>query len=137
MRLVGFSFKKISIEKLSDSFKGVKVNSKINISNIEILKKGVLQEKGEIIEVNFSYHMDYNPDLAKIELGGKVLLMADKNQAKEVEEMWKSNKMSEDFRISLFNIILKKANLKALELEEETGLPLHIPLPTLKKQKKE
>ena len=39
--------------------------------------------------------------------------------------------------IALFNIILRKANVKALELEEQIGLPLHIPLPTLKKPKKE
>ena len=44
--------------------------------------------------------------------------------------------MTEEFRILLFNIILRKANIKALELEEQMNLTLHIPLPTLKKQKK-
>ncbi len=137
MRLITFNFKKINIERISDSFKGVKINSKINISNIKILKTETLQEKEGLIEVNFSYHVDYNPDIAKIELGGRVLLVADKKQTKEIAEMWENKKMSEEFRIYLFNVILRKANIKALELEEEISLPLHIPLPTLKKQKKE
>jgi hypothetical protein len=137
MRLVGFNFKKINIEKLSDSFKEVKINSKINISNIEVLKTEALQEKEGVIQINFTYHVDYNPDIAKIELGGRVLLVTNKEQTIEIEEMWKNKKMSEEFRISLFNIILRKANIKALELEEEINLPLHIPLPTLKKPKKE
>ena len=137
MRLAGFTFKKISIEKLSDTFKGVKINSKINISNIEVLKTEAIQEKEGVIEINFTYHVDYNPDIAKIEIGGRVLLVAEQEKIKEIEESWKNKKMSEEFRIALFNIILRKANIKALELEEEIGLPLHIPLPTLKRQKKE
>ena len=136
MRLAGFSFKKISIEKLSDSFKEVKINSKINISDIEPLKTEAIQEKEGVIEITFTYHVDYNPSIAKIEIGGRVLLVAEKEKIKEIEESWKNKKMTEEFRIALFNIILRKANIKALELEEEIGLPLHIPLPTLKRQKK-
>ena len=137
MRLGAFNFTKINIEKLSGSFKDIKINSTINISKIEVLKTEALKGKEGAIEINFSYSVDYNPDVAKIELGGRVLLIVDKKEAKEIEEAWEKKKMSEEFRISLFNIILKKSNVKALELEEEVGLPLHIPLPTLKKQQKE
>ena len=137
MRLVTFNFKKINIEKFLDSFKGVKINTKINISKIEVVKSEALTKKEGLIKVNFSYNINYDPDVAKIDLKGKVLLVTTNEQAKEIEEMWKKQKMTEDFRILLFNIILRKSNIKALELEEQLGLPLHIPLPTLKKQQKE
>ena len=50
---------------------------------------------------------------------------------------WNSKKLPEDFRIALFNVILKKSNVKALELEDELNIPLHIPLPSLKKSIKD
>ena len=44
----------------------------------------------------------------------------------------KDKKMPENFRMTLFNLILRKSSLKALQLEEEMNLPTHIQLPTLK-----
>jgi len=38
--------------------------------------------------------------------------------------------------VFLFNIILKKSTLKALQIEEELNIPLHMQLPSLKKQEK-
>lgn len=135
MRFIGFSFRKISVEKTSDSLKGVKLNTKINISSIEPVKAKTKEDE-EIIRINFIYLIDYTPDIAKIELQGNVLLIANKKEIKSITKDWENKKMSEDFRILLFNIILRKSNVKALELEEEMHLPLHIPLPTLKKQEK-
>jgi len=34
-------------------------------------------------------------------------------------------------RVPLFNFIMNKCNIKALYLEDEMGLPLHIPLPKI------
>jgi hypothetical protein len=138
MRIVTFHFSKISIEKLSDSFKGAKVNSKINISDIKVVESETIKDKKEgIVRVNFAYDINYDPDMVEIKLEGKILLVLDKDQLKEVQENWKTKKMSEEFRVSLFNVILRKANVKALELEEELNIPLHVPLPTLKKQDKQ
>ncbi|GAG20549.1 unnamed protein product, partial [marine sediment metagenome] len=54
--------------------------------------------------------------------------------AKDILKEWNDKKMSEDFRITLFNIILRKSNLKAIQLEDEMNLPIHIQLPSLKKE---
>jgi len=135
MRVVKFNFNKISIERLKDSYQGVKINSKINLSDLKRLGKE--SEKDSLIQVDFTYALLYAPEVANIEIGGRIILITEKAKAKDIEEKWKTKKMTEEFRIFLFNIILKKANLKALELEEQVNLPLHIPLPTLKKPKKE
>ena len=44
--------------------------------------------------------------------------------------------LPEEFRLSVFNLILKKSSLKALQLEEELNIPLHIAMPFLKAQDK-
>ena len=137
MRAVSFTFKKIKVEKTKDSFKDVKINSKINLTGVEIIPSEALQKKEGLLKVGFVYNIIYNPDIARIDFEGNVLLVTDKEKVKEIEGEWKNKKISEDLRIFLFNIILRKANIKALELEEEMNLPLHIPLPILKKQKKE
>jgi hypothetical protein len=137
MRLVGFSFKKISIERLSENLKGLKIDSKINIETIENLKSDFLKGEEEIVKIEFNYIVDYAPNIAKIDLKGQILLSMAKDKAQEVIDGWKKKKLAEDYRISIFNLILRKSNIKALELEEDMNLPLHIPFPTLKKQKKE
>jgi len=35
--------------------------------------------------------------------------------------------------VSLFNIILRKCHVKALELEEDLNLPLHVQMPSLQR----
>jgi len=137
MKFVGFNFKKINIEKKSDSFKGLKLNTKIDISSIDDVKSDFLKGDEKIIKITFSYNINYDPDIAKITLEGNLLLALDKKDAKIVVDSWKNKKMSEEFRIDLFNLILRKSNVRALELEEEMSLPLHLPFPTLKKPVKE
>lgn len=136
MKLVGFNFKKVYIEKLSDSLKDLKFNTKIHIDEISSVESKIFKDEEELIKITFTYNINYDPDIAKIELGGNLLLAIEKTLSKGIVEGWKERKMSEDFRIILFNLILKKANIRALELEDQMNLPLHIPLPTLKKPEK-
>jgi hypothetical protein len=136
MKLVGFNFKKIHIEKTSDTIKSVKLNTKIDIANISSVESKFLKEEEDLIKIDFTYLINYDPEIAKIELGGSVLLAIEKTLSRGILEGWKEKKMSEDFRVMLFNLILRKANVKALELEEQMNLPLHIPMPSLKKQDK-
>lgn len=137
MRLIGFNFKKINIEKFTDSFRDTKIDSKINIETIEEVNSDILQEKGAILKVFFDYNVDYIPKKAKVELSGELLLTLTLEQSKEIIQSWKKKKLPEPFKLSIFNIILRKSNVKALELEEDMNLPLHIPFPSLKPQTKE
>jgi hypothetical protein len=136
MKLVGFNFKKINIEKFSDELKDLKIDTKIDISELNLVRSNIFDEKERLIAVKFSFVVDYSPKIAEIVLNGVLLLSVDKKTAEEVLEDWKDKKISEDFRIPLFNIILRKSNIKALELEDELSLPLHVPLPNIKKEEK-
>jgi hypothetical protein len=134
MRFIGFNFKKINIEKLKDSVKDLKFNTKIDISSIESLKSDLVKIKDEPIKIDFVYSILYEPDFAKIELAGSLILSVEPKLAREVLKGWKDKEIDEDFKIAIFNIILRKSNIKALELEEELNLPIHMPLPSLKKE---
>ncbi|MEK6827697.1 MAG: hypothetical protein AABX99_04405 [Nanoarchaeota archaeon] len=140
MRLVGFNFNKISIEKFKELGGELKFNTKIDISSISPLKSDLIKIKDEPIKIDFVYSILYEPEFAKLELAGTIILSVEPKIAREVLRGWKDKELNEDFRLFIFNIILRKANIKALSLEEELNLPPHIPLPTLSKenvQKKE
>jgi len=134
MRLVGFSFTKISIEKFKDTAEEVKFNTKIDISSIEPLKSDLIKVKDEPLKIDFIYSVLYEPGYAKLELAGTMILSIEPRIARDILKGWKDKEMSEEFRIFMFNIILRKSNIKSLELEDELNLPPHIPLPVLNKE---
>jgi len=132
MKVIGFNFKKINAEKNSDNFKDLKINTNINILNVKPIKSEVFQPKEELVEVEFDYTINYNPNIAKVFLSGVVLVMVDLKIAKEFIKQWKKKKLPDEHKVLIFNVILKKSNLKAMQLEDELNLPLHIPLPSVR-----
>jgi hypothetical protein len=134
MKVAGFSFNKISIEKFKNQSNDFKINTNMDISEIKSLKQDIFKLKEDFVEVKFVFTLNYTPEFAKIELVGNVILSIDPKLAREVLNQWKDRKLAEDFRISLFNIILRKSNLKALQLEEEMNLPIHLSLPVIRKE---
>ncbi len=139
MRIIGFNFTKISIEKLKESSElkeQLKINTQIDVPELTEVKSHILKTKEEIIGAKFTYGVNYDPGFAKIELEGRILVAVEPKVAKEIFKQWKKKKMPEDFRLLLFNVVLKKSSLKALHLEEELNLPLHMPMPSFKKEQK-
>jgi len=133
MKLLGFNFTKLHAERLIDRSEGIKINTNIDISDIKEAKTDILKSEGKVIAVRFLYGVSYEPELAKIEIGGTIVLSVETPLGKEIIDQWEEKKVPEEFRINLFNLILKKSGLKAMQLEEELNLPLHIPFPSLKK----
>ena len=136
MKVIGFNFSKISIEKLKGSAENLKINTEIEVPEIKEIKSNILKTKEELIEAKFAYIVKYEPGFAKVELEGRALLAVEPKIAKDVLKQWKKKKLPEDFRILLFNVIMKKSALKALNLEDELNLPLHTPMPSLRKEEK-
>lgn len=135
MRVVGFNFTKISIESLKQITKGYKINTEIDVPEIKSmnLKDTPIKTKEEIIGAEFIYSVKYDPDFVKIRLEGNILFSTDAKTAKDILKQWKNKKIPNAFKFFLFNMILRKSTLKALDLEEELNIPLHVPLPSFKK----
>ena len=134
MRLIGFNFHKMSVERFKDQVADtLKFNTKLDITSIDPLKSDIIRTKDEILKVEFVYSILYEPEFAKLDLTGQVIIEVEPKIAREVLKGWKDRETSEEFRIFMFNIILRKANVKALQLEDELNLPPHIPLPVFSK----
>lgn len=135
MKIIGFNFNKVYIERFSDNLKELKINTNIDIKNVKQLKQELFHTKEEIIEVKFGYDIDYSPDIAKLSLSGNIILLVDSKTAKKFVKEWKNKKIPEEDKLTIFNVIMKKSNLKAIQLEDEMNLPLHISLPSVKEIK--
>lgn len=136
MKLIGFNFKKLSAERISSNLEGLKINTSINIISIEEKKYDSFNSKDLILIIEFSYSINYDSDIAKIEIIGNIILNAEEELGKTIINDWKEKKLNEEIRLKLFNLILRKSNIKALQLEEEVNLPPHFNLPSLKIESK-
>jgi hypothetical protein len=136
MKLMGFNFTKLNIEKKSSKFEELKIDTSINLDSIEETKQEIVKSKDSFLSIKFNYLINYNPDIAKISLNGNILLAVDEKMCKEILNDWKDKKLKDNFRLSLFNFILRKSNIKALQLEEDLNLPPHFNLPSLKLEDK-
>ena len=134
MKVIGFNFTKMNAERLKDSVDNIKINTELNFLEINETKSPFLKIKEELLEAKFEYKVNYEPGLARVTIEGKVLFSVDEKMAKEVLKQWKKKILPEDFRILLFNVVMKKSALKALSLCDELNLPVHIPLPVLRKE---
>ena len=138
MRALGFNYSKISVEKVPNpapnSQEGLKINTNIEVTEISQVKADVIKTKDEFLGVRFVYSINYDPDYAKIEFSGDILIELDPKLLKDVLKEWKDKKMPEEFRVFVFNVIMRKSNVKALEIEDEMSLPFHIPMPFVTKE---
>jgi hypothetical protein len=134
MRLINFNFTKLNSERLKDTVSEIKFNTKIDILSISPVKSDFLRIKEELIKIDFTYSVLYEPGLAKVELGGTMVLSIEPRIAREVLKGWKEKETPEEFRLFMFNTILRKSSLKALQLEEDLNLPPHLPFPSFSKE---
>jgi hypothetical protein len=125
--IFGFYFKKISVEKKEPMKGQVKINTKTNIQNIE--KHDMKTENKQALKFDFDFSILYDPKFAEINIEGHVLYLAEPKEAKEILDSWKKKEIPEQVRLQVLNTIMNKCNIKALSLEEDMGLPPHIPLP--------
>lgn len=134
MRVIGFGFTKINAEKLSDTAKDLKLNTNIDISNIEEVKSEIVSSKESLLGVKFAFNLDYEPNFARVELKGSFLVELEKDKAKEILKQWQDKALNEDYQITLLNLILRKSHVRAIQLEEELGIPFHFQPPSLGKK---
>ena len=115
MKLLGFNFTKINIEKYKDSFKDLKLENHVDVTSVAEIKKETIKSDDDFLAVKFKYIINYKPEVAKLEMEGTILVSVEPKIAKETLKRWKVKETPDEFRIPLFNIIFKKTRLKTLE----------------------
>jgi len=129
LKLVGAKLTKVSAER-NQKFSG-KLEIKTNIKIISLEK---IKEAKDTLKLSYSFEVDY-VELGKIEVEGDIFLSGDQKIIKDLLKVQKEKKFDTPESIGLTNLIVQKASIKAFELEEELGLPIHIKLPTLSLKK--
>jgi hypothetical protein len=129
MKLIGTRFTKIHAERNPDFTGQVKTTTNIKINDISEVK-----EPKNSIKISYLFEIDYS-DLGKISLEGLLYLSMDQKTFKELLRTWKEKKVDSEEYIIISNLVLQKASIKALELEDDFGLPIHIQMPQLAKTK--
>ena len=133
MQVIGFNLTKILSERKKAPEGKIEVKSNINITSIAEEKLDLLKDK-EVLKFSFEFSVDYSPNIAVISFEGFILAIVEKEKMKDILKKWKTKKLVDEARIPLFNLILTKCSLKALQFEEEFNLPPHIPLPKVSQQ---
>ncbi len=129
LKLAGSKFLKVSAER-SPEFSGkLAVKTNIKIDNLDKVK-----DAKDALRLDYTFEVDYG-DLGKIEIKGILFLTGDAKTNKELLKLQKDKKYDSPEYVGLTNLIIQKASIKALELEEELGLPIHMKLPTLSVKK--
>jgi len=129
IKLVGSRFTKITATK-NPSFQG-----KIAISShAKILALEPLKDMKDTLDAKYAFEVLFG-ELGTVQIEGSVYVRSEGKIIKELQKSWEAKKFDSPENLFLTNLIIQKASLKALLLEEEVGLPTHIRLPSLQAKK--
>lgn len=131
MAIVGFNLSKVLVER-KDVFSGkISIKSGANITNIRKENISLMKDK-ETLRVDFDFHIFYDPQFARVEFKGFVLVVEEPKNIKNILNDWRTKKVSPALQQDVFNLVLRKCNVRALSLEEELNLPTHFPFPVVR-----
>ena len=126
LKLMGSRLIQISGKRKPEFDGKLAIDTNIKITNIEQMK-----DWKEAIKVEYDFNIDYG-DLGSIELKGMLFFHTSSKSIKNLTKSWKEKKFDSAEHVKITNVIIQKATVKALEIEEERGLPMHIRLPSIK-----
>ena len=135
MPIVGFGFDTINVEKKQAFDKDDKINNNIKILEIKetSLKPNDKDEMPGLL-ILFEFGLLYGK-AGSVSLKGHIIHYDPENKVDELLKTWKNGKkLPAQFSTQVFNFIMYKGNIRALQLEDEVGLPLHLKLPRFKIQ---
>ncbi len=128
MNIVGFHFTRINAERKRSAVGTVNISNNVSLKDVTEAKMGA-GDRGAV-RVSFAYTSTYSPDFASITLEGDVLALMEADKAKETIASWsKEKKLSPVLAQPVMNHILDRANIQALLMARDLGLPSPVPLP--------
>ena len=137
MKIIGFNLDELHAKKSFD-FKRTAINTDIIFTDINKVKIDMIKDS-EAIRLAFKFNVNYKDSEKKestekneVLISGNILLMVSKDESKEFLKSWKNKEIPKDKALGLYNLVLKKCSVKALQLEEDLGLSPHIPFPQVK-----
>ena len=130
--IINYRLDKITIQKKNKPKGPIEAKNNLKVTNIvEESIPSLTKEKA--LNIQFTFLVNYEPNIASLEIAGSVTYMNDQKTIKEIMENWaKNKKIKKEIAAPVFNFVLSKCNVKALRLEEDLELPFHVPIPRIK-----
>lgn len=125
IKIVGAKFLELESKRDPDFSGKLELKTNIQIDSMEEAK-----EAKDTLKVIYVFEIDYGA-LGKVKIKGVLFLSASDKIIKTILENKKNKEYNTPEYIEVTNLIIKKASIKAFELEEELNLPIHIKLPSL------
>ncbi len=136
VKIVGFNISRMSAEREKEIKGRIEIKSNLNITDIK--KEDIeISKENEVIAFEFDFSINYEPKIAEIAFKGNVLALVQPNEAKDIFKDWKKKKIGDSLRLLILNTIILKCNIKAFQMEEDLGLPFHVPMPKLSPQQQQ
>ncbi|MBS3091479.1 hypothetical protein J4217_03475 [Candidatus Pacearchaeota archaeon] len=151
MQIVGFNLTKILAERKLDLSENKSINTNIEFPKIEKEKIELLKD-AEAYRIDFKFTVSYSKNqnqekekekdkekdkAGEIAFQGNIILSIGKDEPKEIIKSLKKEELPLQMKEAFLNLLLKKCTAKALDLEDQLGLPFHVPFPRVKLQAEE
>lgn len=145
MNLIGFNFTKVSGEVFERFEQDYTVSTGIEF--LDVSKDTITTLNNlDALKLKFEYKISYslkkeekkegNKTLtgkpkAEIAIAGEVIFSADKEEVKDIMKAWKKKDLPISVKIPVYNLIMKKSLIKAVQIQDELVLPVTVPIPQL------
>ncbi len=136
MPVVGFNYTKILVERTAKLDPKDKIANSVNLIEIEEEKMPFSEGKG-LLSIHFQFDIAYGK-AGKMSLQGLLLYLDNPDKTKKILDDWKKDrKLSQELSTEVFNSVLFKCNIKALQLAEDVNLPAHFRIPLIRPKQPE
>ena len=125
IKLVGSRITKIEADRKPEFSGNLEITTNIRVISIDKIK-----EAKDTLKISYAFEINYK-ELGKILIEGNIFISTDSKIIKEILKAKENKQLDSKEYITISNLINQRASIKALELEEELGLPIHMKLPTL------
>jgi len=133
MSVVGFNFTRITAEKKGKPKGKINIRNNLSIKDVKAEEVAVTADDREGVRVSFEFNSSYDPDIGSIQLLADVLLLENQEKKKAIMDTWNEKKnIPSEFIEPLFNLVLRRCNVKALVLAEDLRLPSPIQMGKVK-----
>ncbi len=133
MPIVGAQILKVEGEKKNTIFSGqVNIRNGLNFPKVEeVAALNSKEQGGAAFHFNFVY--DYEPEVAKMIVDGRVLYTGKKEDVKKLLENWVKNKiLPPEIMENVANLAMNRANIECVKLADVLDLPCPLPIPRFK-----
>ena len=130
MVIVGFNFTKINAERKKPLQGKIQIQNNVGIINVEEYRLNIGKSTESGVKFLFKYDTIYSSDIGSISLEGEILFLEEQKKVKDILARWKKEKkVDQPIMIQIMNTILMKANIQALNISQDLGLPAPLQLP--------